>query len=309
MGQYDLTQKNLEYYQDVFADTVNALLYKGKQVIQPCNLYPAPTETLYRSKENRLRNQFHDVSKYEMHQIKSDDIQGRKKSGDYQCHDEKQSLEIKVQYTLENETCCNRKIVLRKAGYEGAVYREQYDGKIHETYPVIGAVLYWGKKKWSASKSMRRFLGKKDIPKEAIQYIDDIRVQVFDMRRLPQAVRSRFHSDMRIVVDYLAEGKDYVPTNQPIQHVEALLRLLSALSADDRYERILKQVQDEAIEQGGITMCELLDKYEKRGIEKGEQLLAGLMDKLLQDNRLADAKMALKDAEIRKRLYQEYQII
>ena len=66
MGQKDLTQKNLEYYPDVFADIMNALLYEGKQVVQPAELQPAPTETIYHSKKGNLRNQFHDVSKYEM---------------------------------------------------------------------------------------------------------------------------------------------------------------------------------------------------------------------------------------------------
>ena len=49
MGQKDLTQKNLEYYPDVFADILNALLYEGKQVVQPDKLQPAPTETIYPS--------------------------------------------------------------------------------------------------------------------------------------------------------------------------------------------------------------------------------------------------------------------
>ena len=35
MGQKDLTQKNLEFYPDVFADIINALLYGGKPVLQP----------------------------------------------------------------------------------------------------------------------------------------------------------------------------------------------------------------------------------------------------------------------------------
>ena len=35
MGQKDLTQKNQEFYPDVFADIINALLYGGKPVLQP----------------------------------------------------------------------------------------------------------------------------------------------------------------------------------------------------------------------------------------------------------------------------------
>ena len=288
MGKYDLSQKNLEHYPDVFADILNALLYGGRQFVRAEDLQPAPTETLYRSRKHQLRSQFHDVSKYETGHTG-----------------------IKVQYTLENEMRCNRKMILRKAGYEGAVYREQYDGKIQETYPVIGTVLYWGKERWSASKSIHRFMRNGKISEEVMKYVDDIKLQVFDMRRLSKEVRSRFHSDMRIV-DYLAQGKDYVPTEQPIRHMEALLLMLSELSHDCRYEQLLQQLQKEDKVQGGMTMCELLDKYEKRGIETGiatgEQLLASLMEQLFRDNRLADAQRVLTDVETRKRLYQEYKV-
>ena len=33
MAQKDLTEKNLEYYPDVFADIVNTLLYRGKPIL------------------------------------------------------------------------------------------------------------------------------------------------------------------------------------------------------------------------------------------------------------------------------------
>ncbi len=114
MGQKDLTQKNLEQYPDVFADIVNALLYEGESVLLPQNLQSAPTETMYHGRTGKLRNQFQDVSQYEMDNGK-----------------------VKVQYTLENENHGSNKMVLRKAGYDGAVYREQYEKQKQEIYPVI----------------------------------------------------------------------------------------------------------------------------------------------------------------------------
>jgi hypothetical protein len=35
MGQKDIVEKNLEDYNDVFADIVNALVFKGKQAVRP----------------------------------------------------------------------------------------------------------------------------------------------------------------------------------------------------------------------------------------------------------------------------------
>ena len=134
MGQKDLTQKYLEDYPDVFADIVNALLYDGKRVLSVENLQSAPTETLYYGKDNQLRNQFHDVSKYVL-----------------------DNGMIRAQYTLENEMRGSSKMLLRKAGYEGAVYREQYGKKTESVYPVISMVLHWGKRKWQTPRELQDF--------------------------------------------------------------------------------------------------------------------------------------------------------
>lgn len=306
MGQKDLTEKGLESYPDVFADIVNALLHWGERVLSPEGLQPAPTETLYKDRQGLLHNQFHDVSKYEMDA-------GR----------------IRAQYTLENETVPNRRTVLRKAGYEGGVYRDQYDKD--ELYPFVSMVLYWGRSRWRAPRSIHKLFAGKQFCKE---YVDNIRLHVYEMAHLPKEVRERFHSDMRIVVDYLAEGKDYVPTEQKIIHLEALLMMLSALTGDVRYEEIVPELQDEEKEKGGIGMCELLDKYENRGMERGlaqgmerglaqgmaqgmERGLAQgmaqgiecvneLIKRLIGDGRSDEIARMVSDAEYQKQLLAEY---
>ena len=105
-----------------------------------------------------------------------------------------------------------------------------------------------------------------------MRYIDDAKLYIYDMRNLPKDARQRFHSDMRIIVDYLVEGGEYRPTNQVIVHIEEFLRLMQALTGDNRYEQILPQLEKRE-KQGGITMCELLDKYEKKGTQKGVKAL------------------------------------
>lgn len=255
MGTKDLSEKHLESYPDVFADVVNALIYQGKQIVNPEELQAAPTETLYPGKEETLRNQFHDVSKYVV-----------------------RDGEIALQYTIENETRANRKMVLRKAGYQGAVYREQVDGK--KNYPVISMVLYWGVTRWRQPRSMKQLWAKENIGEMTWQYIDDIRLHVFEMAHLPVEVRARFKSDMRIVVDYLAEGKDYEPTRQPIVHMEALLLMLKALTGDDRYEQMIKEGKSE--EKGVVSMCELLDRYERKGLEKAKEYEQKTLEKAIR---------------------------
>ena len=281
MAQKDLSEKNLEYYPDVFADLINALLYNGKPVLAAADLQPAPTETLYPGKPGFLRNQFQDISKYEM-----------------------KDSTIKIQYTIENETRATRKMILRKAGYEGALYRNQFEQG--NTFPVISIVLYWGKSRWIYPRNIHRFFSQSRLPIEAYAYIDNTRLHVFEMAHLSLKYRKLLQSDMRIMADYLAEGKNYIPTDQKIQHLEALLLLFKAVTGDCRYEEILPILLRQEKEEGEITMCELLDKYENKGKTEGENRMAKLVQILLGEHRSADLLKASEDAEFRAQLFQEF---
>lgn len=242
----DVTQKNLEGFPDVAADILNVFIHSGKQAVQAESLHPAPTETEYAAPGSALRNQLEDVSKYEM-----------------------QDGKIRVQYLLANQSDVDSKMILRKAGYVGAVYREQYDGKVQYDFPVISLLLYWGKGRWSSSRSIRDFFRGKDLSPQIRKLLDDCRLHVFEMRNLPQEVRKLFSSDMRLVVDYLAEG-DSFQSNRPVVHKEALIRLLRALGGDVNVEDTAEILEEMNIrEEDEITMCELFDQYTRRGRKEG----------------------------------------
>lgn len=100
MGNKDILEKILILYGDVFADSVNALLYKGEPHLREEDLEPAPTESFYQGK-GRKRSQFTDSSFFH-----------------------KNEEEIRAQYFIENETRIRRRQVLRKASYQGGAYRE-----------------------------------------------------------------------------------------------------------------------------------------------------------------------------------------
>ena len=159
MAQKDLTQKNLEAYLDVFADALNALYHGGRRVIREEELQPAPTESFYPAENCSLKNQFQDVSMYLV-----------------------RNGQVKMRYMLENQTKVERRMVLRKAGYEGAIYRRQLEEK--HIYPVVGMLFYWGKGYWHSPRSLRDLLAKSfDDPtvKEMEEHMDDIRIDVFEM--------------------------------------------------------------------------------------------------------------------------------
>lgn len=254
MGQKDLAAKELESRPEVFADIINALIYQGEQVVSPEQLQPAPTETLYpapdgdvdKGMHGELHNQYNDVSKYETAQQK-----------------------IKIQYILENESGENYRLILRKAGYEGAVYRSEYEEK--QVYPVVILVLYWGDKKWKPRLSLHEFFAGNPVLPRVKEYVDDIRLHVFSMAHLPVQVRQRFHSDMRIVVDYLAERDRYIPTAQPIRYIGPVMRLLYALTGEEKLSGLLAEQQSEQEKGEQVTMVGIMTKYAEMGRQEGLQ--------------------------------------
>ena len=116
------------------------------------------------------------------------------------------------------------------------------------------------------------------------------------MTRLPKDVRKRFSSDMRIVVDYLAEGKDYKPSDQKILHMEAFLLLMRNLTGDGRYSELWDELAEDIREGEEITMCELLDKYWNGGVAEGAQQGEARMLIKAVDSLMANLALNLQQA-------------
>ena len=51
MGQKDITEKLLEDYNDVFADIINGLIFKGEQRILPESLENAKVHSQYKAED------------------------------------------------------------------------------------------------------------------------------------------------------------------------------------------------------------------------------------------------------------------
>ena len=88
---------------------------------------------------------------------------------------------------------------------------------------------------------------------------------------------------------------DYKPSADLLRHVDETLKLMTVLTGDRRYEEAVQTLPAE----GGVSMCEVLDRVENRGIEKGlaqgkrEGLAQGKLEGLAQGKRegLAQGKL------------------
>lgn len=114
-------------------------------------------------------------------------------------------------------------------------------------------------------------------------------------------IRQRFQSDMRVVVDYLAEGKAYEPTNQEIIDVEGTMRMLYALTGDTDFVNNIGIMQEYQKKGGRVTMCEVVDKFVQRRREQGikEGIKEG-MEKGVQEEKLRNATAFVKETIMQK---------
>ena len=237
----DMTEKHLEGYNDVFADVVNVLLFDGERRVKPEDLKDTRARTFYKT-DGKLHEQERDVSKLWVSEGAVISLIG-----------------------FENQTEADWDMPLRVLGYEGADYRGQLSAG-QGLYPVVTLVLYFGDSPWTAPRTL---FERVSVAEGLKPFVNDYRVNVFEVPRLTAEQVGQFKSDFRIVADYFVQmgrDEDYEPPRQTIEHVDAVLKLMSALTRDHRFE----ETQSEFRKGEAVTMLSVLDKVEARGIQLGE---------------------------------------
>ena len=246
MAEKDISEKILLAYNDVFADIVNALLFKGEQIISPDDLVDQAPRAAYKA-DGKLRDIERDVAKRWI----------------------KNNIRIAC-VGFENQSAPDPDMVLRVYGYDGAEYRSQLlrENLKNPRYPVVTLVLYFGyRERWNAPVSLHEAV---NIPDCFKPYVPDIKINLFEIAYLSRTQLDYFHSDFKVVADYFIqkrENGDYTPSPEKLKHVEAVLQLLSVMTDDNRFEEVLNE--NSATGKGGVhTMCDVLDRVEARGAIK-----------------------------------------
>ena len=242
MKEKDITQKVLEDNNDIFADIVNVLLFGGKPEVEENELVNTTVYSQYKADDGKVHEQERDIAKY------------WKRGG----------TDI-VLYGIENQTKVEKRMPARISGYEGASYRGQCDKKT--IVPVITIVLYYGTdRKWTAPKNLKSLI---KVPDKLDKYVNDTKANVFEIAWLTDEQIAKFTSDYKIVDNFFVnkrKNKDYIPDDKTtIKHVDEILKFLSVMTGDSRYEEILSD------KEGVSNMCDVAQRLEDRGIEKGLQ--------------------------------------
>ena len=288
MQEKDITQKMLERHNDVFSDIVNVLLFGGKKVVAEETLFDSVTDSVLKI-DKRVRIQDRDVAKY--------------------WKDSQINIAL---FGLENQTTPNKLMPLRVISYDGTEYGKQSrtENIDKKKYPVISLVLYLGfEQKWLYPKNL---LGIIDVDEKLKPYVNDYKINLFEIAYLDREIIDSFKSDFWILADYLYQmrvNRNYVADKKSIAHIEELLMLMSAMTGDKRFEEII----DEANTKEVVNMCEVLDIVEARGIEKGREEGADIISRLntilAKEGDLDKIIKANTDKKYRNELLKKYNLL
>ncbi len=304
MGAKDITEKILADFNDVFADIINGVLFDGKQVVSERALENVKDRSQYKF-NNIIHEQERDLAK--------------------------RWIPYKIcfaLYGLEHETGAEPYMPMRIIGYDGAAYRGQLTKRERDrpNFPVITIVLYFGTKHWDQPRTLYECM---NIQENLKPFVSDYKINVVEIAFLDDKL-DNFHSDFRIIAEYFVNKRrniEYTPSAQEIQHVDEFLKLLQALTGDDRYFDVLNLLQKEAKKEG-VNMCEILDKVENRGIaigeirgeirgekrgeKRGREKMADEINQLnailLKQNRMDDLRRTLADRNYQRQLMTEFGI-
>jgi len=139
------------------------------------------------------------------------------------------------------------------------------------------------------------------VPANLRDDVSDYKINIFEIAYLNPEQVAMFQSDFKFVADYFVQlriTKDYVPSKETMEHVDAVLKIMSVLTKDVRFEEA---------HQNGMevkSMCEVLDRAENRGIQKGilETLISLVKDGILTIEEAASrANMAPEDFQKKMR--------
>ena len=277
MGNKDITEKNLEAWNDVFADIVNVLLFKGKRLMKEDELEADTKDSQFKA-DGKLHEQERDVSKLW-------------KNG-----------EVRISILgFENQTVQDYKMPLRVISYDGASYKKQLlDEELQKYYPVATLVLYFGyKEHWTAPKNLYSCF---NVSEELKPFVNDYKINVFEIAWLDEETVNMFQSDFKFVAQYFRAKRlnnNYVPTAEEIKHADELSKMFTALTGDKSFETAYNEVILE--KKGGITMCDIVQGFVNEGRDEGKaELVRKMLDaKLVSEQQIADL-LKISVEEVRK---------
>lgn len=225
-------------------------VWHWKSVLTPDTLVSVPTKSFHKGEDGKWQQRWRDVTKKDV-----------------------RNGAVLTIFGIENQEERDNTMPIRVMGYDFASYdrqiqsimkenkkqeRSPYLQRIHDDQrlaPVITLVLSFDTEKWERPLSVRDMLKIPDgMPEILDSYIQNYRMNLVEVSRLPDEVVEQFQSDFGLVAAYMKAKTDQ----------EKMHRLM-----EDREIKgqVLKRIEKEE-----ATMCVIADEFENRGIAVGLEI-------------------------------------
>ena len=240
-----MAEKKLEDYPEVFTDIVNTLLFSDSSIrLDENKIVDGPTESIYKAEEQD-KEQRRDTFKY--YNIGNKGI-----------------LFCVAAYGIENRSTIDNVMPVRIMNYDASAYKSQVfdikssskqtNQKRKRIYPVITIVLNFSEKEWKTSRSLHDMMA---LPSDLAKYVQDYKINVFDVAFLEDDVIEKFTSDFKVVARFFKDKRLRLEANDTIEikHPAEIADLFSVFTGDEGYRNAVPNVIKKKEKGEVITVC------------------------------------------------------
>lgn len=240
-----MAEKKLEDYPEVFTNIVNTLLFSDSSIhLDENKIIDGPTESIYKAEE-KDKEQRRDTFKY--YDVGNKGI-----------------LFCVAAYGIENQSTIDNVMPVRIMNYDASAYKSQVfdlkssskqtNQKRKRIYPVITIVLNFSEKEWKTSRSLHDMMA---LPSDLAKYVQDYKINVFDVAFLEDDVIEKFTSDFKAVARFFKDKRLRLEANDTIEikHPAEIADLFSVFTGDEGYRNAVPNVIKKKEKGEVITVC------------------------------------------------------
>lgn len=240
-----MAEKKLEDYPEVFTNIVNTLLFSDSSIhLDENKIIDGPTESIYKAEEQ--------------------DKEQRRDTFKYYDVGNKGILFCVAAYGIENQSTIDNVMPVRIMNYDASAYKSQVFGlkssskqtnqKRKRIYPVITIVLNFSEKEWKTSRSLYDMMA---LPSDLAKYVQDYKINVFDVAFLEDDVIEKFTSDFKAVARFFKDKRLRLEANDTIEikHPAEIADLFSVFTGDEGYRDAVPNVIKKKEKGEVITVC------------------------------------------------------
>lgn len=296
MGKLDDMTKELYKDDLVFADTINVLFFDGEQRIHAQDLSPLDT-----TEEHTIFND-ECISVTEIDE-NADKSQSRAEAYSNQKYrdavrllqTQNGSLEVRIIVGAELQSHIHYAMPIRNFEYDALNLsrqlsaRQKYNRENHllissdeflsgvnkgETFtPVLTLVVYLGKKKWDAPKTLHEMFNLDGVPGPLLTYVPDYRTAILQPESVTSKQLARMRSPLRHILGVIKASSNWQDMNDYVEQNQKDLSHMDSLAAGIISEACNMSIPKQEFEKEDVNMCNAL--VEMKAIARSEGELMG----------------------------------